>query len=61
MAVDYAEAVLNFYRHEECGTRWADLWSCGCNDECPKCGGEIEPYDSLPVSDIEVGMANVQG
>jgi len=59
MSVDYGEAVLNLYRHEECGTHWADLWSCGCNDECPKCRGEIEPYASLPVSDIEVEMAKI--
>ena len=61
MAVDYVEAILNFYKHEECGTRWADLWKCGCNDECPKCAAEIEPYLSLPASGIEAGMANAHG
>jgi hypothetical protein len=35
---------INYYRH--CGTKWSDQWSCMCNDECPRCGGEIEPYDS---------------
>jgi hypothetical protein len=60
MGVDYGEAVLNFYKHDECGTRWADLWSCGCNDECPKCGREIESYESLPISDIEVAMSTIQ-
>ena len=59
MALDYGEALLNFYKHEECGTRWADLGSCGCNDECPKCGGEIEPYLSLAVHDMEAEMANI--
>lgn len=59
MAVIYGQAVLNLYKHEECGTQWADLWSCGCNDECPKCGGEIEPYVSLAVSDIEAEMMNI--
>lgn len=34
----------NFYRH--CGGEWDDTWSCKCNDECPKCGAEIEPYRS---------------
>ena len=58
MGVDYSEATLNFYKHEECNAHWADLWSCGCNDECPKCGAEIEPYASLAASDIEVEMAN---
>ncbi len=60
MGVDYGVAVLNFYKHEECGTHWADLWSCGCNDECPNCGGEIEPYENLPVSDIEDEMAKIE-
>lgn len=60
MALDYKEAVLNFYKHEDCGTKWADLWSCGCNDECPKCGGEIEPYASLPVSEIDAAMITIR-
>jgi hypothetical protein len=59
MGVDYDEATLNFYKHEECAAHWADLWSCGCNDKCPKCGAEIEPYASLAANDIEVGMANI--
>lgn len=53
MAVNYREALLNLYRHEACGTRWADVWSCGCNDRCPECGVEIETYLSIAVSDIE--------
>lgn len=36
--------VLNRYRH--CGTEWTDLWSCACNDRCPVCRAEIEPYSS---------------
>ena len=35
---------LNYYRH--CDTQWTDTWSCQCNDECPVCGAEIEPYHS---------------
>jgi hypothetical protein len=34
----------NFYRH--CGEEWDDEWSCMCNDECPVCHKEIEPYKS---------------
>lgn len=52
MAVNYGEAFLNVYRHDECGSHWADVWSCGCNDRCPECNAEIEPYMSLEVSDI---------
>ena len=37
---------LNFYRCPEDGTHWADTWSATCNDRCPKCGLEIEPYKS---------------
>lgn len=34
----------NHYFH--CGQRWDDDWSCQCNDSCPVCHGEIEPYAS---------------
>jgi len=37
-------SVLNHYRH--CGAEWSDLWSCACNDRCPVCRAEIEPYYS---------------
>ncbi len=36
---------LKYYRDRECGAAWTDEWSCACNDKCPKCGAEIEPYD----------------
>lgn len=25
---------------------WNDTWSCMCNDKCPECNAEIEPFDS---------------
>lgn len=34
----------NFYRH--CGEEWEDEHSCQCNDRCPVCNAEIEPYKS---------------
>jgi hypothetical protein len=37
----------NYYRH--CGTEWVDSWDSMCNDRCPVCGKEIEPYASEPV------------
>lgn len=40
---------LNKYRCP-CGRRWSDLWSCGCNDRCPDCNKEIEPYSSDEVT-----------
>lgn len=29
-----------------CGETWNDVWDCACNDKCPKCNKEIEPYKS---------------
>ena len=50
---------LKYYRHDKCGTRWKDQWSCACNDKCPTCGAEIEPYDwddlSIVVKEDDVG------
>jgi hypothetical protein len=42
----------NFYRCSECGTEWQDEWDCTCNDRCPTCNAEIEPYKSedIPVA-----------
>jgi len=42
------EAVryLNHYRCPYCQTEWEDVWDCGCNDRCPNCNKEIEPYES---------------
>jgi len=52
MSIDFAEGVLNLYKHDDCGSHWADLWNCGSNDECPNCGAEIEPYVSIAVRDF---------
>jgi len=41
---------INYYRCPNDGTEWADVWSCCCNDMCPKCGTkDIEPYKSEDV------------
>jgi hypothetical protein len=41
---------VNYYRCPEDGEEWADVWSCCCNDRCPKCGTkDIEPYKSMEV------------
>lgn len=37
----------NHYVH--CGTTWYDTWDCMCNDECPICFGEIEPWASVEI------------
>ena len=41
------------YRCRECRTAWTDEWSCACNDRCPRCRAEIEPYDWDDLSVIE--------
>ncbi|WKJ92174.1 hypothetical protein QZJ86_08555 [Methylomonas montana] len=38
---------LNQYRCPYCQTEWEDVWDCGCNDRCPDCNKEIEPYESI--------------
>ena len=39
----------NFYRCP-CGCEWADEWDCMCNDRCPDCDAECEPFDSEEVA-----------
>jgi transcription initiation factor IIE alpha subunit len=36
----------NHYRCPNDATEWSDEWSCQCNDKCPTCNAEIEPYES---------------
>ena len=33
------------FHHCPCGEEWEDEWDCLCNDKCPSCNKEIEPYD----------------
>jgi hypothetical protein len=42
----------NHYFH--CGRQWDDVWDCQCNDRCPKCHAEIEPYASTDNATGEV-------
>ncbi|WP_445492689.1 hypothetical protein [Rhodopseudomonas sp. RCAM05734] len=38
---------LNHYKCERCKRRWADEWSCMCDDECPHCGARyMTPHTS---------------
>ena len=46
-SIDLKEYLFrNFYKCSECGTEWQDEWDCTCNDRCPKCNAEIEPFKS---------------
>lgn len=40
------EKFRNHYRCPYGGFEWTDRWSCMCNDRCPLCNREIEPYTS---------------
>lgn len=33
---------------------WEDQWDCICNDRCPICNAEIEPYESEEAATGEV-------
>jgi len=36
---------INYYECTECKHQWEDKHECTCNDKCPKCNIEIEPYE----------------
>jgi transcription initiation factor IIE alpha subunit len=46
---------INRYKCPNDGAKWTDTWDCACNDRCPVCNAEIEPYDSdeIPIDDEE--------
>ncbi len=37
---------LNFYICKDCNEHWNDVADSMCNDRCPVCNKEIEPYNS---------------
>jgi hypothetical protein len=50
---------INYYRCSEDGEEWADVWSCCCNDRCPKCGTkDIEPCKSEEVVHAKAEKCN---
>lgn len=40
---------LNYYQCPKCELMWVDYWDSMCNDRCPECDKEIEPYKSEEV------------
>jgi len=40
---------VNHYHCDACEEEWQDTWSCACNDRCPVCNQEIQPYKSEEV------------
>lgn len=46
---DSEDSVKMLYKNHyrcDCGAEWTDEWDCMCNDHCPDCDAEIEPYKS---------------
>ena len=44
-----------------CGHEWTDEWDCMCNDRCPKCNTEIEPYQSDDLGEDNLFIEAVNG
>ena len=42
---DKTMQFVNFYQCP-CGAAWEDIWDSACNDHCPDCDSEVEPYES---------------
>lgn len=42
---------INHYYCEDCDEEWSSEWDCACDDHCPQCWREIEPFDSDEVED----------
>lgn len=40
----------NYYKCPNDGEEWEDEWDSMCNDHCPKCEAEIEPYKSEEIA-----------
>jgi hypothetical protein len=40
-----------FNKYYRCsnGHEWQDEWDCLCNDRCPTCNEETEPYDHAEI------------
>ena len=51
---------LKSYRCDECGVGWTDEWSCACNDRCPECDAEIEPFEYVDLT-VKVEMTRESG
>ena len=45
-------AFRNYYQCPYDLTKWRDEWHCTCNDRCPVCDREIEPYFSEDVPSV---------
>lgn len=44
-AVEYK----NSYKCRGCGEEWDDVYACTVDDECPKCGVDNSPHESVRI------------
>lgn len=42
---------IKYYKCSKCGELWQDEWDCLCNDRCPTCDTECEPYDHAEIDE----------
>jgi hypothetical protein len=43
----------NHYTCADCGAKWADEWSCMCDDDCPDCGARhMSPEESDDLTEV---------
>ena len=43
---DRTIGFCNHYYCPACCVEWSDVWSVRCDDRCPICNAETEPYSS---------------
>jgi len=43
---------INHYHCEGCNIDWQTIWDCACNDKCPHCNTEHEPFKSDELIDF---------
>ena len=64
LAEDHPDAdkpwFRNYYECPDDGEEWEDEHSCQCNDRCPSCNKEIEPYKSDTL-DFDTGEVLEEG
>jgi hypothetical protein len=47
-ATEEKKVFENHYRH--CGEHWSETGDSACNDRCPQCNKEIQPYESVDIT-----------
>lgn len=53
---------INHYHCSYCSLEWQDRWSYACNDRCPQCNHEFEPYQSdFTTSDRALAWLTLKG